>query len=1111
MTKIDFSQIETIDHPKMLDVYLNECWQSAFCFALAAEEPEKAWMEAKLLLTIVGGNDSTIQAVRGAIDIGSSGITFGWGNKTLVSYEFQKAFKLCSDKGKYDKFPMTVNSNRKAVAIVHEDVLNGKLGYVLSFSGNPAEDVRKALGGNKYGLHILEEWRDIVFQELNERKLIKEIPMYFDQKLFINGLHLYRFEMEEETADDLISELIQTGKLRFPNQGTGDKLESVESLGQYMVDFNSDLLAKLGQFMIPTHDPMKDEVLPTLSTYKREAFPVQAHVVSAISKRFKEQKSVLLQGETSTGKSFMMTAIADTVHKMKGRQGYFACVMCPPSLTKKWAKEEILYVLPDAEVHLIESTDQLIHYHSQWVRAGRKAPTKPVFFVISFTTMRGDSSIEPTVFYRFKQTAKQKENEDLAPYRKGFICPDCMQPQNVVESVQVIMNENGEEVEEKKKRLMLADEFGNTRRLHNTSRPANAFCSECGTSLWAKKAPTRYPSFKEWTKHEKTLIHAAKEKNTRLVAHIQQSQAPIPKKVGKPRRVAAVEYIRRKMKRFFDISIIDEIHECKGGLTSQGNAVGSLAAASKKVLAGTGTLFGGKASDVYYLLWRLFPHELVKLGFKYSEGTRFDYEFGIVEKTIYGTEENEGEHSNKQSRGGKSGTRTKVLPGISPFVYSNFLMHNIVNVRLKDVWVTDVELVDIPTIFVEPSEDMKTVYNAMQSHFEDQITKRVDGYKLYIPMIETGISWCDQPYTYPRVTMKNESGDDDVIWNTVHLPEEELQPKEAKLREIVQGEISEGRAMIVYVKDTGSSKAGRDVRPRLKKILEDIGARVAILDTTTTKTNLRSDWLKKKVEQEGYNVIISSLELVKVGLDLLSTPTIIYYQLPWSLFSLNQSRKRSYRIGQTKECRIYYLAYKDTYQEYLATLIAQKNKAAEAINGELSENGLSAMLGGEEDLMSMLIKSIKEGTELKGSAEEWISSTSDRARELLNNIGKSTKKPSVQEQFQSWIQQHIQEKATLNVLNKMLQEATKLIEYGSITGFKVVDGVLEVDLIEAFGLDFVSDGQILAHFVRQINIKTTVQPDPVAYDTQIVEFRFDEGKKRKKSTPADGQLAFELF
>lgn len=35
-------------------------------------------------------------------------------------------------------------------------------------------------------------------------------------------------------------------------------------------------------------------------------------------------------------------------------------------------------------------------------------------------------------------------------------------------------------------------------------------------------------------------------------------------------------------------------------MSAQGNSLGSLAAASKKLIGGTGTLFGGKAEDIYY-------------------------------------------------------------------------------------------------------------------------------------------------------------------------------------------------------------------------------------------------------------------------------------------------------------------------------------------------------------------------------------------------------------------------------------------------------------------------------------------------------------------------------
>lgn len=38
----------------------------------------------------------------------------------------------------------------------------------------------------------------------------------------------------------------------------------------------------------------------------------------------------------------------------------------------------------------------------------------------------------------------------------------------------------------------------------------------------------------------------------------------------------------------------------KASTSAQGNALGSIAAAAKKVVGGTGTLFGGKAEDIYY-------------------------------------------------------------------------------------------------------------------------------------------------------------------------------------------------------------------------------------------------------------------------------------------------------------------------------------------------------------------------------------------------------------------------------------------------------------------------------------------------------------------------------
>ncbi|WP_209124492.1 DEAD/DEAH box helicase [Alkalihalobacillus sp. BA299] len=1105
--KINWKQPETEENPKMLEVYLEQAYQNALCFALACEEPEKNWQEPRLLMTVIAGSDSTLQAMKAAIDSGLNGISFGHGVKSLTGYDFEREFRIESEKGKFEKFPMTINHNRKALAIVHDDLL-GNGNYILSFDGDPAEEVRKVLGGGKYGLNILPEWKDIVFNELEERGHLEQIELYFDKGVFPDGLSLLKLNLEEENADNLISELIKLEKIKFPKSGTGETLKDIDSLTDYMQGYSNAMVAKLSAEISPTHNPLEDEGYKGFNDFKRPLFPVQSHVSTAVAKRLQGQKSVIIQGEMSTGKSAMMTAVADAVNKMRGKKGYFACLMVPPSLTKKWATEEIHFLLPDAKVYHIQNTKDLIDIHVNWERNGKPKPKVPTFFVISFTTMRGDCSLEPVVYWQEKKTKKQTAEQTL-PYRYGYICPDCGNAHQVIENKSVEMNENGEEEEKLTKRAMLFNEFGTTRRLHNTKTPANAFCSECGSSLWTKRVPTRYSSFSEWAQHEKKIVHAAKDGNGRLVKHIQSGQPEPPKAVGKPRRIATIEYIRRQMKNFFDISIIDEVHELKGGMTAQGNSLGSLAASSKKVVAGTGTLFGGKAEDVYYLLWRLFPHEMVNAGFKYSEVNKWNQEFGNIETTIY--DQGEGEYSNKQSRGGTKRT-SKVLPGISPFVFGKFLVQNTVLVRLTDVWPDPVELVNVPTILVDMDAELREAYQDMSHTFENAIQSHDEGHKLYLPYTDSGIAYPDNPFTFPEFRLKTDDGDRIPIWDPIHLDEDHILPKEKKLQELVSTEISENRPSIIYVRDTGSSKAERDIQPRLEKVLSQVeGAKVAVLRTGTTGTSDRSDWLRKKVEKEGYNVIIVSTKLVKVGLDLLCTPTLIFYQFDWSLFTMNQASRRAWRIGQTEECRLFYLAYRETFQESMAQLVAQKNKAAQALNGDVSTDGLNAMLGDEGDLQSMLIKSIKKGEKLKGSTEEWVATTSDRARELLQGIGKK-KKVSIKDQFIAWAKQQIDSPSTRNVLISNAETIVSRVENGEVIGFKVQKDVLQVDLIEAFGFDMVADGTVLAHLVDKPK-KTVKTASFETSSVELIEVKSEEGKRKKrgKSAPVEGQLGFELF
>ncbi len=862
------TQQESIENPKMVQCYVeNTTWQQAFVFGLCVEHEmlNKYYERNRLLFIMMGGADSTVQSMKTAIDCGLHSMKFGYGKKNLTGYDFESEFDMVSDKGKYSTFPMKVG-NRKVVAMVHDEIMeDGK--FLMSFEGDPTKDFQNLLKGKNYGLPILDEWKDTIFNECVKRGYLQQMELYIDQGVFPNGFFLYKVEFTEEQADDLLEEMLQTRTIQLPKSGTGKAVEEIDGLTAYMQQFNQPMVEKLAEKIKPSHNPLENEIFPYFDSYETELFPAQGHVATAIAKRLKTQKSVILQGEMSTGKSKMTTAIADGYMKMKGKEGFHCLLMVPPSLTDKWSTEEIYDLLPNprSKVIRIDNTSQLIQYHQNWMQQGRKKPKVPTFFVCSFTTMRGDSALKPAVTFTKVKTKKQLE-DDTKPYKFGYYCPCCGEPLQVIQSRDIQLNENGEEEVVVEKRIMVDGEFGESRRLHNTKQPANAFCTECGESLWTKVVPTRYGSFKEWAQFEDKLIHAIEHGNKEVVNQTILAQPEIPKKVGQPRRIATSEYIRRKMKKFFDVLIVDEIHELKAGMSAQGNALGSLASACKKVIGATGTLFGGLAQDIYYTLWRLWPHEMVQAGYAYSEVSKWNHEYGNVE-TSYMEMKNESEYSNKQSRGGNDRKRQKVVPGISPFVFSRFLLHNTVLLRLKDVWPNPVELVDVPTILVDMDEAARKAYQDMTNTFENAIHSREDGFKLFLPYTETGISYPDNPYTYPEYHLKTEDGYA-LIWEPEHIKGKGYtSPKEAKLQEIIKGEKEEGRPVIVYVKDTGSSREGRDIRPRLKEKLEEIGCKVAILDTNTTKTDKRSQWLRKKVEDEGHDVIIVSAKLVKVGLD----------------------------------------------------------------------------------------------------------------------------------------------------------------------------------------------------------------------------------------------------
>jgi hypothetical protein len=437
------------------------------------------------------------------------------------------------------------------------------------------------------------------------------------------------------------------------------------------------------------------------------------------------------------------------------------------------------------------------------------------------------------------------------------------------------------------------------------------------------------------------------------------------------RRFSVADYIKQRLKGFFDFFICDEVHELKGGATAQGNAFGTLAAACRKTIALTGTLLGGYASHMFYLNYRLNPRSMLAEGVHYGKEMNFISRYGVLERiTRYYPGDD-----NVCSKGRKGATVTRERPGVSPAIFSNHLMGSTVFLNLEDI------ALDLPELSedigpVEMDDDLAHAYHALEDKVGAAMRKLLvtGSRKLLGTYLSTLLSYPDRPFQNEPIVYP---GTDQVIALPIALSEKRIYGKERRLLDIVGDELSQGRRCFVYCVYTNR----KDVTCRLKDILTGHGIRAEIL-RSQVKPELREEWLRERLEQD-VQVIIGNPILVQTGLDLLDFPTIIFYQTGYSIFTLRQASRRSWRIGQDKPVRIHYLHYRGTMQERALELVGKKLSASLAIEGKLTDDGLASMSGGE-DMTLMLAKALIDGAGIEGAESVWRSMNAKSGNQALS-------------------------------------------------------------------------------------------------------------------------------
>ena len=148
-----------------------------------------------------------------------------------------------------------------------------------------------------------------------------------------------------------------------------------------------------------------------------------------------------------------------------------------------------------------------------------------------------------------------------------------------------------------------------------------------------------------------------------------------------------------------------------------------------------------------------------------------------------------------------------------------------------------------------------------------------------------------------------------------------------------------------------------DVTARLQRILSNEGIHTAVL-RASVDTSKREAWYAREIK-EGVQVVISHPKLVETGLDLLDFPTILFYESGYSLHTLRQASRRSWRIGQRRPVRVKFLCYEGTMQTACLRLMGKKLLVALTMEGKFAGEGLQN-IDEDDDMLSAMARELVE-------------------------------------------------------------------------------------------------------------------------------------------------------
>ncbi len=433
-----------------------------------------------------------------------------------------------------------------------------------------------------------------------------------------------------------------------------------------------------------------------------------------------------------------------------------------------------------------------------------------------------------------------------------------------------------------------------------------------------------------------------------------------------PRRYPLADYVKHRMRGFFDLLVGDEVHEYKGRGSAQGIAAGVLADACGRSLTLTGTLLGGYASTLFHLLYRFSPE--IRTEFGRSDEHRWVQRYGFEEHTI-GKDDGDSLEDGRMSR--RRGYRKVVRerPGLSPSALFH-LIGSTVFLRLADVasglpaYEEQVLLAGLEREADGTGYSQRTAYGHLAEKLKEALADALSkgSKRLLAAYLQTLLAYPDG-CTRGETVLDPQTGR--PLAAVPPLAEGRLYPKEQALVDLAAAERMAGRRVLVYATHTGT----RDITGRLHDILTRNGLRTAVMKADAVAPERREAWVADRVA-EGVDVLVCHPRLVATGLDLIAFPSIVWYETDYSVYTMRQASRRSWRIGQDQGVKVVFMAYRGTLQADALKLVAQKLQSSLAVEGELPADGLAAYGDDGDDLMLALARKLVAGEDDAETVED---------------------------------------------------------------------------------------------------------------------------------------------